>query len=78
MEKMRDMIPKKRIIFVILCIIFWTCGYDFIMMKGYESPVATILFKMVVVLGIMMWISNLKKLKKMMHHTYLEDYFKKK
>ena len=75
---MRDIIPNKKIIFVILFIIFWTCGYDFIMMKGFESPVATILFKMVVVLGIMMWIINQKKLKKMMHQTYLEDHFKKK
>ena len=75
---MRDIIPNKKIIFVILFIIFWTCGHDFIMMKGFESPVATILFKMVVVLGIMMWIINQKKLKKMMHQTYLEDYFKKK
>ena len=60
-----------------MIVLFLLYSYDFLALKGYQSNIATILFKMIIVLFIMFGIIHKNELKEMAYQTYLEDYFKK-
>ena len=77
MEKKGRKISGKKNIFVLMIVLFLLYSYDFLALKGYQSNIATILFKMIIVLFIMFGIIHKNEMKEMAYQTYLEDYFKK-
>ena len=77
MEKKGRKISGKKSIFVLMIVLFLLYVYDFLALKGYQSNIATILFKMIIVLFIMFGITHKNEMKEMAYQTYLEDYFKK-
>ena len=77
MEKAGGKIPNTKLFLIVLTILLFIYGYDFILLKGFEFQIATLLFKMREVLSAIIGIIHKKKFKEITIQTHLEDYFKK-
>lgn len=78
MEKKRGYSLNKRTFLTLIILLFLVYAYEFITQKGYKSNIATVLFKMIIILFIIFGVMHKKELKEMVYRqTYFEDYFKK-
>ena len=76
MEK-QGILPKKKSILIILILLFFKYGNDFISQNGLELPITNILFKVILVIFFMLLLIKKKNLIPISIQTHLEDYFKK-
>ena len=67
---------------MILIMLFCHNAYKFISTQGSEHPLLGSLYKMIIILAILLYFLNKKKLigshREIIGQTYLEKYFKKK
>ncbi len=78
MEKKRGYSSNRKTFLTLIIILFLIYAYDFFTQKGYESNIATTLFKMIIILFLIFTVVHKNELKEMVYRqTYLEDYFNK-
>ena len=77
MEKKGILLPNKKSILIFLILLFFKYGLDFISQNGCELPIASTLFKMIIVLFLILILIIKKQLMPIYIQTHLEDFFKK-
>ena len=77
MEKKGILLPNKKSILIFLILLFFKYGLDFISQNGCELPIASTLFKMIIVLFLILILIKKEQLMPIYIQTHLEDFFKK-